>query len=164
MEMHDKGWARFFRCFDEDGCWGEAIGIDGRELWRLSVFHDSEPDLTGHGYLRKLAGRDFEYEIIDVSAWERRDFVARSFRSGRVLIAGDAAHEASPTGGAGMHIGVCEAVNLAWKLAAVLDGWGGGGLLGLLPNGIETDRRTHRGTLDPDLRRPRRAARPGGVP
>ena len=129
MEMHDKGWARFFRCFDEDGCWGEAIGIDGKELWRLSVFHDPAPDLTGHLYLRKLAGRDFDYQIIDVSPWERRDFVARSFRRGRVLIAGDAAHEASPTGGAGMHIGVCEAVNLAWKLAAVLDGWGGSRLL-----------------------------------
>ena len=64
-----------------------------------------------------------------MSPWERRDSVARGYRRGRVLIAGDAAHEASPTGGAGMHIGVCEAVNLAWKLAAVLDGWGGGGLL-----------------------------------
>lgn len=129
MEMHDKGWARFFRCFDEDGCWGEAIGIDGKELWRLSVFADPEPDTSGDGYLRKLAGRDFDYEILDVSPWERRDSVARRFRRGRVLIAGDAAHEASPTGGAGMHIGVCEAVNLAWKLAAVLDGWGGVGLL-----------------------------------
>ena len=129
MEMHDKGWARFFRCFDEDGCWGEAIGIDGKELWRLSVFDDPAPDLTGHRYLRKLAGCDFDYEILDVSSWERRDFLARSYRRGRVLIAGDAAHEASPTGGAGMHIGVCEAVNLAWKLAAVLDGWGGSGLL-----------------------------------
>ena len=129
MEMHDKGWARFFRCFDEDGCWGEAIGIDGKELWRLSVFADPEPDTAGDGYLRKLAGRDFEYEILDVSPWERRDCVARSFRRGRVLIAGDAAHEASPTGGAGMHIGVCEAVNLAWKLDAVLRGWAGGALL-----------------------------------
>ena len=129
MQMHDKGWARFFRCFDEEGCWGEAIGIDGKELWRLSVFHDPAPDLTGRRYLRKLAGRDFDYEVIDVSPWERRDFVARSYCRGRVLIAGDAAHEASPTGGAGMHIGVCEAVNLAWKLAAVLDGWGGEGLL-----------------------------------
>ncbi len=127
--MHDKGWARFFRFFGDDGCWGEAIAIDGRELWRLSVFHDPDPDLAGHSYLRKLAGRDFDYQILDVSPWERRDFLARFYRRGRVLIAGDAAHQTSPTGGAGMHIGVCEAVNLGWKLAALLDGWGGARLL-----------------------------------
>ena len=127
--MHDKGWARFFRFFDDDGCWGEVIAIDGKELWRLSVFDDPAPDPTGRGYLRKLAGRDFDYEILDVSPWERRDFLARSYRRGRVLIAGDAAHQTSPTGGAGMHVGLCEAVNLAWKLAALLDGWGGEGLL-----------------------------------
>lgn len=128
-KMHDKGWARFFRFFDEDGCWSEAIAIDGKELWRLSVFHDETPDLTGHSYMRKLAGCDFAYEIIDVSPWARRDFLARSYRDGRVLIAGDAAHEMSPTGGSGMHTGICEAVNLAWKLAALYDGWGGPNLL-----------------------------------
>lgn len=127
--MHDKGWARFFRFFDDEGCWAEAIAIDGKELWRLSVFHDATPDLTGASYLRKLAGRDFSYEILDVSPWERRDFLARSYRHGRVLIAGDAAHEMSPTGGSGMHTGICEAVNLAWKLAALYDAWGGPRLL-----------------------------------
>ena len=127
--MHDKGWARFFRFFDDGGCWGELIAIDGKELWRLSVFHDPAPDLAGHSYLRKLAGRAFDYEILDISPWERRDFLARSYRRGRVLIAGDAAHETSPTGGAGMHVGVCEAVNLGWKLAARLQGWGGAGLI-----------------------------------
>ena len=127
--MHEKGWARFFRFFDDEGCWAEAIAIDGKELWRLSVFHDATPDLTGISYLRKLAGRDFSYEILDVSPWERRDFLARSYRRGRVLIAGDAAHEMSPTGGSGMHTGICEAVNLAWKLAALYDGWGGPRLL-----------------------------------
>ncbi len=127
--MHDKGWARFFRFFDADGCWSEAIAIDGKELWRLSVFHDETPDLTGHSYMRKLAGCDFAYEILDVSPWARRDFLARSYRVGRVLIAGDAAHEMSPTGGSGMHTGICEAVNLSWKLAALNDGWGGVHLL-----------------------------------
>lgn len=127
--MHDKGWARFFRFFDEDGCWSEAIAIDGKELWRLSIFHDENPDLTGHSYLRKLAGCDFAYEIIDVSPWARRDFLARSYRDGRVFIAGDAAHEMSPTGGSGMHTGICEAVNLAWKLTAMFEGWGGPNLL-----------------------------------
>lgn len=127
--MHDKGWARFFRFFDDAGCWSEAIAIDGKELWRLSVFHDPKPDLTGVSYLRKLAGRDFAFEILDATPWERRDFLARSFRAGRVLIAGDAAHEMSPTGGAGMHTGICEAVNLAWKLQALYHGWGGSRLL-----------------------------------
>ncbi len=37
MEIHDKGWARFFRFTDEGGTWGEIIGIDGKETWRLSV-------------------------------------------------------------------------------------------------------------------------------
>lgn len=128
-KMHDKGWARFFRFFDDDGSWSEAIAIDGKELWRLSVFHDPTPDLTGHSYLRKLAGRDFAYEILDVTPWQRRDFLAQSYGGGRVYIAGDAAHEMSPTGGSGMHTGICEAVNLAWKLAARYDGWGGERLL-----------------------------------
>ena len=35
---HDKGWARFYRVIDETGCWGELIPIDGKELWRLTVF------------------------------------------------------------------------------------------------------------------------------
>ena len=68
-EMHDKGWARFYRFFDENGCWGEVIAIDGKELWRLSVFDDPQPDLTGRSYLRKLGGREFSWEILDVSPW-----------------------------------------------------------------------------------------------
>ena len=107
----------------------EAVAIDGKELWRLSVFDDPTPDMTGVSYLRKLAGCDFSYEILDVSRWERRDFLARSYRQGRVLIAGDAAHEMSPTGGSGMHTGICESVNLAWKIAALYEGWGGPRLL-----------------------------------
>jgi hypothetical protein len=75
--------------------------------------------------LRKLAGGDFAYELLNVSPWERRDFVAEGYRRDRVFIAGDSAHECSPTGGIGMHTGLEEAVNLGWKLAAVLQGWGG---------------------------------------
>lgn len=125
ISIHDKGWARFYRIVDGDGCWGELIAIDGKELWRLTIFHDDAPDIDAGRYLRRMAGRDFDYDIIDVSAWERRDFVARAYRRGRALIAGDSAHQCSPTGGLGMHTGVCEAVNLAWKLAALFEGWGG---------------------------------------
>ena len=126
---HDKGWARFYRVIDETGCWAELIPIDGKELWRLTVF-DSPASAEDPGVLlRKLAGGDFAYELLNVSPWERRDFVAESYGRGRVFIAGDSAHECSPTGGIGMHTGLEEAVNLGWKLAAVLEGWGGPALL-----------------------------------
>ena len=75
---HDKGWARFYRVIDETGCWGELIPIDGKELWRLTVFDEplskADPDFL----LRKMAGGAFPYEMISVSPWERRDYVAQA--------------------------------------------------------------------------------------
>ena len=127
--LHDKGRARFHRSIDETGCWSEMIAIDGQELYRLSVFDDPSHDVDAGVYLRRLFGGDFPHEIIDVTYWERRDFVAERYRVGRAFIAGDAAHQCSPTGGYGMHTGIEEAGNLAWKLAAVIEGWGGDGLL-----------------------------------
>jgi 2-polyprenyl-6-methoxyphenol hydroxylase-like FAD-dependent oxidoreductase len=127
-QIHDKGWARFYRFTDERGTWGEIIGIDGKELWRLSVLK-ADPDFDGHGYMRRLAGRELDYEIISVMAWERRERVADRYRDRRVFIAGDAAHQNSPTGGLGLHTGLADAVDLGWKLAAVLKGWGGERLL-----------------------------------
>jgi hypothetical protein len=128
-DFHDKGWARFYRPIDETGCWSELIPIDGKELWRLTVFDEplstADPDFL----LRKLAGGAFPYEMLSVSPWERRDYVARGYGEGRVFIAGDAAHECSPTGGIGMHTGLEEAVNIGWKLAAAIEGWGGPELL-----------------------------------
>jgi 2-polyprenyl-6-methoxyphenol hydroxylase-like FAD-dependent oxidoreductase len=128
-QSHDKGWARFYRVIDETGCWAELIPIDGKELWRLTVFDEplskADPDFL----LRKMTGGPFAYEMLSVSPWERRDYVAKSYRQGRVFIAGDSAHECSPTGGIGMHTGLEEAVNLGWKLAAMAEGWGGPALL-----------------------------------
>src|SRR5262245_62161012 len=103
--------------------------MDGNELWRLTVFDEPASCAAPRAILRKMAGGDFGYEILSTLPWERRDYVAKSYGSGRVFIAGDAAHECSPTGGIGMHTGLEEAVNLAWKIAATLDGWGGPSLL-----------------------------------
>jgi 2-polyprenyl-6-methoxyphenol hydroxylase-like FAD-dependent oxidoreductase len=128
-KIHDKGWARFYRVIDESGCWAELIPIDGKELWRLTVFDAPLSKADPAFLLRKLVGGNFAYEMLNVSPWERRDYVARSYGYGRIFIAGDAAHECSPTGGIGMHTGLEEAVNLGWKLAAKAEGWGGPELL-----------------------------------
>jgi hypothetical protein len=55
--------------------------------------------------------------------------VAERYSHGRVFLAGDAVHQLSPTGALGMNTGVADAVDLGWKLAAVLGGWGGDRLL-----------------------------------
>ncbi len=74
-------------------------------------------------------GRDFDYEILSVMRWVRRELVADRYGTDRVFIAGDAAHLMSPTGGFGMNTGIGDAVDLGWKLEAVVKGWGGPELL-----------------------------------
>ena len=67
--------------------------------------------------------------IDNVQPWTASAVTARAFRSGRVFIAGDAAHVMPPTGGFGGNTGIADAHNLAWKLALVLKAAAGPGLL-----------------------------------
>ncbi len=137
MKIHDKGWSRFFRFTDAGGTWGEIIGIDGKELWRLSVLK-ADPTFDADRYMRRLIGRDdVPYEVLSVMDWERRERVAQRYRDRRVFICGDAAHQNSPTGGLGLHTGLADAVDLGWKLVATLKGWGGPKLL----DSYEADRK-----------------------
>jgi 2-polyprenyl-6-methoxyphenol hydroxylase-like FAD-dependent oxidoreductase len=131
--LHDKGWGRFYRLVDATGHWSDLVAIDGRELWRLTLFQ-LEPDTElspreVDDSLLRAAGRRFDYEILSVLPWKRRELVAKHYGRGRVYIAGDAAHQMSPTGGLGMNTGIGDAVDIGWKLAAVLEGWGGVRLL-----------------------------------
>jgi hypothetical protein len=64
-----------------------------------------------------------------LSQWGNATLHAARYREGRVLLAGDAAHLFPPLGGQGLNLGLQDATNLAWKLAACLHGWAPGGLL-----------------------------------
>ena len=79
--------------------------------------------------IRGLAGCDIEVEVLHVNEWTLHLLVAESYGRGRGFIAGDAAHLLIPAGGLGMNTGVGDAVDLAWKLAGALQGWGGPALL-----------------------------------
>lgn len=81
-------------------------------------------------YVRRALGDpDIPVEIENVQRWSSMADWADRFRDGRVFLAGDAAHVMPPTGGFGGNAGVHDADNLAWKLAAVLRGDAGRGLL-----------------------------------
>ncbi len=79
--------------------------------------------------IRRAVGKSFDVEHLGLSIWTRRSVVADRYRQGRVLLAGDAVHQLSPTGALGMNTGIGDAVDLGWKLAAVTQGWGGANLL-----------------------------------
>ncbi|MFI7616063.1 FAD-dependent monooxygenase [Nonomuraea terrae] len=73
--------------------------------------------------LRTLAGADIDVEILATDPWTARMLLADRYTSERVFLAGDAAHQNPPFGGHGFNTGVGDAVNIGWKLAAVLKGW-----------------------------------------
>jgi 2-polyprenyl-6-methoxyphenol hydroxylase-like FAD-dependent oxidoreductase len=70
-----------------------------------------------------------KYEMLYVGQWAQRLLLADRYGEGRVFLAGDAVHLVIPTGGLGMNTGVGDAIDLSWKLAATLQGWGGPNLL-----------------------------------
>ena len=86
-------------------------------------------DFDFAGLLHRAAGFEFDCRIDHVGFWDLRVQVAHRYRAGRAFIAGDAAHTHPPYGGFGLNNGLEDAVNLSWKLAAVLEGWGGDALL-----------------------------------
>ncbi|MYU24372.1 FAD-dependent monooxygenase [Streptomyces sp. SID8352] len=133
------GDRRFIVCYltdpDADGA---LLPVDNRENW---VFHapwhpergETLEDFTDErcaAHIRRAAGDpDLDIEITGRAPWHAAQRVARGYRAGRVLLAGDSAHEMSPTGAFGSNTGIQDAHNLAWKLAAVIGGWAGDGLL-----------------------------------
>jgi len=88
--------------------------------------------------IRRGIGTDLPIDILGHWPWTAGvALVAERLTAGRVALAGDAAHLFTPTGGFGMNTGMDDASNLAWKLAALVQGWGGPGLL----QSYETERR-----------------------
>ena len=81
-------------------------------------------------WVKRSIGADIPVEILGYHPWSAgQALVAERYKAGRIMIAGDAAHLFTPTGGFGMNTGIDDSSNLAWKLAAVLQGWGGPRLL-----------------------------------
>jgi 2-polyprenyl-6-methoxyphenol hydroxylase-like FAD-dependent oxidoreductase len=124
----------FFLAIDRHGLWANVRVIDpANAMWRLMVLDTDgkqTPDSVDKAaLLRRAVGRPMDVEWLGLSIWSRRSLVADSYGKGRVFLAGDAVHQLSPTGALGMNTGIGDAVDLGWKLAAIVRGWGGPDLL-----------------------------------
>ncbi|MET8681486.1 FAD-dependent monooxygenase [Streptomyces sp. NPDC004647] len=133
------GDRRFIACYltnpEADGA---LLPVDNREHW---VFHapwhpdegETLEDFTDERcveHIRRATGvPGMDVRITGKAPWHAAERVAERYSVGRVFLAGDSAHEMSPTGAFGSNTGIQDAHNLAWKLAAVLGGWAGPGLL-----------------------------------
>ena len=126
--------ATFFFLVDREGLWGSLRIVDpANGFWRLMQDRTDgklAPErVDREGILRRALGRPFAVEWKGVNIWHRRSLVAERYGHGRIFLAGDAVHLLSPTGALGMNSGIGDAVDLGWKLTAVLQGWGGPRLL-----------------------------------
>lgn len=118
----------------EGGTWGNVTVIDGTEFWRLTVMLGTDKvdldtfDAAGW-VVRAFGGTAPPFEVVSALPWRRSAMVADTYRAGNAFLVGDSAHTMSNTGGFGMNTGLSDAVNLGWKVAATLRGWGGPALL-----------------------------------
>jgi 2-polyprenyl-6-methoxyphenol hydroxylase-like FAD-dependent oxidoreductase len=121
---------------DKDDLWsfGFSIGVDETV---------NEAGLPGR--VEAAFGRNVAPEILTIDPWAAHSLLATHYSAGRVFLAGDACHLHPPFGGYGMNLGIADAVDLGWKLSAVLQGWGGAKLLA----SYEPERRkVHRRVID----------------
>jgi 2-polyprenyl-6-methoxyphenol hydroxylase-like FAD-dependent oxidoreductase len=120
---------------DRDGLWWLiAFGVDGRAA-----------DFDARRLVSGALGRELPVEVVSTDPWTARMELVDRCRSGRVFLVGDAAHLNPPFGGHGLNTGIGDAVDLGWKLAAGLAGWGTPRLL----DSYEAERRPlHRRVID----------------
>lgn len=132
LKAHDLGVANLYFVFADDS-FGVFTAIDGKALWNYQYYFldpaKETQDLDPREILWRAVGKRFEFELLDTTHWHHHQSIAARWRVGNIFLAGDAAHLFAPTGGVGMNTGIGDACDLAWKLAATLDGWGGPGLL-----------------------------------
>src|SRR3954447_2630798 len=129
--VHNPELRGFFR-IDRSGGTGflviNSVGADVTQDAAVDVQSGLTPE-RALGHLRAAIGTDVPMELVDVANWRAEAVCAERLRDGRVFLAGDAAHAVPPNGGFGGNAGVQDALNLAWKLAAVVKGEAGPGLL-----------------------------------
>ncbi|KAK2031653.1 FAD binding domain-containing protein [Colletotrichum zoysiae] len=119
-----------------------AYDLDGNQVLISNFDPKKQPMETwneevAHATVSAAIGKDIPLKILSYRPWVLSRKVAKAYRRGNIFLVGDAAHSFPPTGGLGLNSGMADAHNLAYKIAAVHQGWAGPGLL----DTYETERR-----------------------
>lgn len=145
-QAHAHGPAVVYWQIGVDGV--SAVGpMDQDDVWFFSSGLAEGQSLSSEeaaALIVQRTGVDLPYEILSADAWVASELLSDAYRDGRMFLAGDAAHLHPPFGGYGMNMGFGDAVDLGWKIAAVVQGWGGPELL----DSYEAERRpVHKAVL-----------------
>jgi 2-polyprenyl-6-methoxyphenol hydroxylase-like FAD-dependent oxidoreductase len=128
-QAHPRGRGTLLWTLAPD-CRGVFIAVDGDQYWTYNRYfiRDDDPK-DPREQVWQAVGKKIPLEVLSAQPWTGYQVVAERYREGNVFICGDAAHLFNPTGGFGMNTAIGDAADLGWKLAAVLQGWGGARLL-----------------------------------
>src|SRR5580700_6951920 len=105
----------------------QLIMQDSTKHWTLHSMVETNEEMNAA--FERTVGVPIKYEMLSCDPWRQNLLLADRYGEGRVFLSGDAVHLVIPTGGLGMNSGVADAIDLSWKLAATLRGWGGPDLL-----------------------------------
>src|SRR6266481_1688027 len=119
------GKGRHYHVADDSATF--LIMQDSTRHWTLHAIVGKDEDMARQ--FERTVGVPVKYDMLYVGEWKQNLLLADHYGKGRVFLAGDSVHLVIPTGGLGMNTGVGDAIDLAWKLAATLHGWGGPNLL-----------------------------------
>jgi 2-polyprenyl-6-methoxyphenol hydroxylase-like FAD-dependent oxidoreductase len=150
-EAHGHGPAVIYWQIGKDG-FSAISPMDKGDVWAFAPGNQKPgatlTDEEAAALIRDRTGIDLPYEILSADSWTASELIADRYAERRIILAGDACHLHPPAGGYGMNMGVGDGVDLGWKIAATLQGWGGPELVA----SYEAERRpVHRTVIDEAL-------------
>jgi 2-polyprenyl-6-methoxyphenol hydroxylase-like FAD-dependent oxidoreductase len=119
--------------------------MDKNGVWAFGCPANAIVSTPVETVIRNALGLDVPIEVLSQDEWTSHQLIAKQYSVGNTYLVGDACHLHPPYGGYGMNMGIGDALDLGWKMGAVLAGWGGSGLL----ETYEHERRqVHQRTID----------------
>ncbi|MBN9080930.1 MAG: FAD-monooxygenase [Rhizobiales bacterium 62-17] len=108
---------------------GNMAPMDVDDIWAFSTQRRVETAAEARALINAASGMEVDAEILRIDHWTAHALIADRYRDRNFFLVGDACHLHPPYGGFGMNMGIGDGIDLGWKLAAVLQGWGGKALL-----------------------------------